>query len=159
MMKEWATVISWQDGIATLRCETQAGCSSCHSRSGCGARVLNELGPQTEHNLQVNVAEQLQPGQKVELGITEGSLLRSAFLVYMTPLLGAILGGGLLQWLVEGDFYPVLGAIAGGVAGFVLARALASRLEHDAGYAPVILQIGLPPDAFRFQSDTSQQTS
>ena len=49
MMKEWATVVSWQDGVASLRCETQAGCSSCHSRSGCGARVLNELGPQTEH--------------------------------------------------------------------------------------------------------------
>jgi len=156
MLKEWATVVSWQDGVAKLRCETQAGCSSCHSRSGCGARVLNELGPQTEHTLQVSISERLEPGQKVELGITEGSLLRSAFLVYMTPLLGVILGGGLLQGLTGGDFYSVVGAIAGGVAGFVLARALASRLEHHAGYAPVILQIGLPPDAFRFKDDSVQ---
>lgn len=155
MLKEWATVVSWQDGIAKLRCETQAGCSSCHSRSGCGARVLNELGPQTEHNLQVHIAEQLQPGQKVELGITEGSLLRSALLVYMTPLLGVILGGGLLQWLTGSDLYSVVGAVAGGVAGFLVARALASSLEQHAGYQPVILQIGLPPDAFRFQTDNA----
>ncbi|TPG64252.1 SoxR-reducing system protein RseC [Ewingella americana] len=159
MMKEWATVISWQDGIATLRCETQAGCSSCHSRSGCGARVLNELGPQTEHNLQVNIAEPLQPGQKVELGITEGSLLRSAFLVYMTPLLGVIFGGGLLQWLTQGDLYSVIGAVTGGAVGFVIARALASKLEDQAGYQPVILQIGLPPDAFRFQPKNTQLPS
>lgn len=155
MLKEWATVVSWQDGIAKLRCETQAGCSNCHSRSGCGARVLNELGPQTEHNLQVHIAEQLQPGQKVELGITEGSLIRSALLVYMTPLLGVILGGGLLQWLTQSDLYSVVGAVTGGVLGFLVARALATRLEMQAGYQPVILQIGLPPDAFRFQTDNA----
>lgn len=159
MMKEWATVISWQDGIAKLRCETQAGCSSCHSRSGCGARVLNELGPQTEHHLRINVAQQLQPGQKVELGIHEGSLLYSAFLVYMTPLLGVILGGGLLQWLTQGDLYSVIGAIAGGGLGFLAARILASRLENQSGYQPVILQIGLPPDAFRFQNEKPQISS
>ncbi len=159
MMKEWATVVSWQDGIAELRCETQAGCSSCHSRSGCGARVLNELGPQTEHNLLVNIAERLEPGQKVELGITEGSLLRSAFLIYMTPLLGVILGGGLLQWLTQGDLYSVLGALAGGAIGFVVARALAAKLENQADYQPVILQIGLPPDAFRFQHDNGRLPS
>src|SRR5471032_1520412 len=159
MLKEWATVVSWQDGVAKLRCETQAGCSSCHSRSGCGARVLNELGPQTEHTLQVSISERLEPGQKVELGITEGSLLRSAFLIYMTPLLGVILGGGLLQWLTQGDLYSVLGALAGGAIGFVVARALAAKLENQGDYQPVILQIGLPPDAFRFQHDNGRLPS
>lgn len=159
MMKEWATVISWQDGIAKLRCETQAGCSSCHSRSGCGARVLNELGPQTEHNLQIHVEQKLEPGQKVELGITEASLLYSAFLVYMTPLLGVILGGGLLQWLTQGDLYSVIGAIAGGGLGFLVARILASRLENQSGYQPIILQIGLPPDTFRFHNEKPQISS
>lgn len=154
MLKEWATVISWQNGVATLRCETQAGCNSCHSRSGCGARVLNELGPQTEHHLQVNITQSLEPGQKVELGIPEGSLLRSAFLVYMVPLIGVILGGGILQWLFEADIYAVLGAVMGGGLGFVIARSLAGRLGHQSDYQPQVLQIGLPPDALRFKSIT-----
>jgi len=154
MMKEWATVISWQNGVAQLRCETQAGCSSCHSRSGCGARVLNELGPQTEHNLQVNIVEPLEPGQKVELGIMEGSLLRSALLVYMTPLFGVIFGGGMLQWLLQADAFAVLGAVIGGAAGFAVARIFAKRLDNKAAYQPVILQVGLPPQAFRFQPES-----
>lgn len=154
MMKEWATVVSWQDGVASLRCETQAGCSSCHSRSGCGARVLNELGPQTEHNLQVNISERLEPGQKVELGIPEGSLLRSAFLVYMTPLFGVILGGGLLQALLKADVYAVVGAVLGGGLGFLLAKALAAKVDGQSVYQPVVLQVGLPPNAFRYSTES-----
>ncbi|ORJ24650.1 SoxR-reducing system protein RseC [Rouxiella badensis] len=154
MMKEWATVISWQNGVAELRCETQAGCSSCHSRSGCGSRVLNELGPQTEHNLQVSSAEPLEPGQKVELGIMEGSLLRSALIVYMLPLFGVIFGGGVLQSLFKADVYALMGAVAGGAIGFASARYLASKVSDKAAYQPVILQVGLPPNAFRFQPET-----
>ncbi|CAM3721385.1 SoxR-reducing system protein RseC [Rahnella bruchi] len=153
MMKEWATVVSWQNGIASLRCETQSGCSSCHSRSGCGARVLNELGPQTGHNLQVSFAEPLEPGQKVELGIPEGSLLRSAFLVYMTPLFGVIAGGGILQALFKADMYAVIGAVLGGGLGFIIAKALAAKVDGKAGYQPVVLQVGLPPNAFRYSAD------
>ncbi|NMP26036.1 SoxR-reducing system protein RseC [Rahnella sp. SAP-1] len=156
MMKEWATVISWQDGVAQLRCETQAGCSGCHSRSGCGARVLNELGPQTEHNLQVTIAEPLEPGQKVELGIMEGSLLRSALLVYMTPLFGVIAGGGILQWLLKGDIYALIGALVGGALGFAAARYLAAKVADKEAYQPVILQVGLPPTAFRFQPENPE---
>ncbi|WAT00016.1 SoxR-reducing system protein RseC [Rouxiella chamberiensis] len=156
MMKEWATVISWQNGVAELRCETQAGCSSCHSRSGCGSRVLNELGPQTEHNLQVNSAEQLEPGQKVELGIMEGSLLRSALLVYMIPLFGVIAGGGVLQWLLKADVYALIGAVSGGLLGFLIARYFAAQVADKEAYQPVILQVGLPPNAFRFQAEEAK---
>lgn len=99
MMKEWATVISWQNGIALLRCEPHSGCGNCHSRRGCGSHLLNELGPETDHQLQVEISQPLEPGQKVEVGISEGSLLRSASLVYLTPLVGLIAGGALFQSL------------------------------------------------------------
>lgn len=103
MMKEWATVVSWQQGVALLRCEPKAGCGSCTARSGCGARALNELVPETEHQLQVHIDQPLEPGQRVEVGIAEGSLLRSAMLVYLTPLLGMMLGGTLLQYCFGSD--------------------------------------------------------
>ena len=81
MIKEWATVVSWQNGLATVSCDVKASCSSCASRAGCGSRVLNKLGPQTTHTIVVPCDEPLTPGQKVELGIAEGSLLGSAMLV------------------------------------------------------------------------------
>ena len=88
MIKEWATVVSWQNGQALVSCDVKASCSSCASRAGCGSRVLNKLGPQTTHTIVVPCDEPLVPGQKVELGIAEGSLLSSALLVYMSPLVG-----------------------------------------------------------------------
>ncbi|PVZ85475.1 SoxR reducing system protein RseC [Serratia sp. S1B] len=144
MMKEWATVISWQQGVALLRCEPKAGCGSCSARSACGARALNELLPESQHYLQLSVSQPLQPGQRVEIGIAEGSLLRSAILVYMTPLLGLLLGGGLLQWWLGSDAAAGLGAVVGGCAAFGVARFLAKHLNQQTSYQPVILQIGLP---------------
>ena len=53
MIKEWATVVSWQNGIALVSCDVKASCNSCASRAGCGSRVLNKLGPQTSHTISV----------------------------------------------------------------------------------------------------------
>lgn len=151
MMKEWATVVSWHQGLALLRYEPQAGCANCNARSGCGTRALNALVLETEYQLQVRIEQPLEPGQRVEVGIAEGSLLRSAMLVYLTPLLGMILGGSLLQYCLGTDASAALGALLGGGAAFMLARSLAQRLGEQAAYQPIVLQIGLPPGATRLQ--------
>lgn len=64
MIKEWATVVSWQNGVALVHCDVKASCSSCASRAGCGSRVLNKLGPQTSHTLSVPCEQPLSAGQK-----------------------------------------------------------------------------------------------
>ena len=103
MIKEWATVVSWQDGVALVSCDVKASCSSCASRAGCGSRVLNKLGPQTSHTIAVSSDQPLVAGQKVELGIAEGSLLTSAILVYLSPLAGLFVMGGVFQMLFGTD--------------------------------------------------------
>ncbi|EIZ7963491.1 TPA: SoxR-reducing system protein RseC, partial [Escherichia coli] len=110
MIKEWATVVSWQNGQALVSCDVKASCSSCASRAGCGSRVLNKLGPQTTHTIVVPCDEPLVPGQKVELGIAEGSLLSSALLVYMSPLVGLFLIASLFQLLFASDVAALCGA-------------------------------------------------
>lgn len=124
MIKEWATVVSWHNGMAQVHCDVKASCSSCASRAGCGSRVLNKLGPQTSHTISVPSAEPLSVGQKVELGIAESSLLGSALLVYMAPLVGLFVMASLFQVLFSNDFASLCGAILGGVGGFLVARGL-----------------------------------
>ncbi|MCW2483787.1 SoxR reducing system RseC family protein, partial [Candidatus Symbiopectobacterium sp. NZEC135] len=97
MIKEWATVVSWHNGVAVLHCEQRSGCSGCQSRKTCGTGLLSELGLSAEQALHVPCEQPLLPGQRVELGISESSLLRSAMLVYLVPLLGLFTGAGLLQ--------------------------------------------------------------
>ena len=98
MIKEWATVVSWHNGVAQVHCDVKASCSSCASRAGCGSRVLNKLGPQTSHTISVPCEQPLAAGQKVELGIAESSLLGSAMLVYMAPLAGRCWAASAASW-------------------------------------------------------------
>ncbi|EEQ11272.1 Sigma-E factor regulatory protein RseC [Yersinia mollaretii ATCC 43969] len=111
------------------------------------------MGPESNHQLQIAISQPLEPGQKVEVGISEGSLLRSASLVYLTPLAGLITGGALFQALFVTDAFTALGAISGTGLGFLLAKKLATRIEGQSNYQPTVLQIGLPPTAIRIQQE------
>lgn len=149
MIKEWATVVSWQNGEALVQCDIKASCSSCASRAGCGSRVLNKLGPQMTHTLAVPCEQPLIAGQKVELGIGEASLLSSALLVYMSPLVGLFLMAGLFQMLFAQDLPTLCGAMLGGAGGFLVARYLSPKLANRSEWQPVIISVGLPPGVLR----------
>lgn len=153
MMKEWATVVAWRDGIATLHSEAKTSCNSCSARKGCGSHMLNQLGPKNAHVMQIASTEPLQPGQRVEVGIKESSLLSSALLVYMTPLLGLFIVAGLFQMLFHTDLAAASGALLGGAGGFILAKGLSSLLGDREAFQPVILSVALPPDAVRVNTD------
>lgn len=149
MIKEWATVISWHNGMAELRCEQRSGCSGCQSRKACGAGILSELGLATEQVLTVPCERPLLAGQRVELGISEASLLRSAVLVYLVPLIG-LLGGALLLQMVFGhDLAAMSGALLGGALAFILVRGWAGRMGKKRHYRPVILQVALPGELLK----------
>lgn len=153
MMREWATVVAWQDGIATLHTEAKTSCNSCQARKGCGSHMLNKLGPKNAHVMQIASSKPLQPGQRIELGIKESSLLGSALLVYMTPLFGLFLVAGLFQSLFSSDLAAACGALLGGIGGFIVAKGVSMKFGDREAFQPVILSIALPPDALRVESE------
>ncbi|VTM88105.1 Sigma-E factor regulatory protein rseC [Raoultella ornithinolytica] len=73
MIKEWATVVSWHNGMAQVHCDVKASCSSCASRAGCGSRVLNKLGPQTSHTISVPANSRCPPGKKSSWGLPKAA--------------------------------------------------------------------------------------
>ena len=153
MMREWATVVAWRDGIATLHTEAKTSCNSCSARIGCGSHMLNKLGPKDAHVMEIVSATPLQPGQRVELGIKESSLLGSALLVYMTPLFGLFLLAGLFQALFHSDLAAACGALLGGIGGFIVAKGVSMKVGNRAAFQPIILNVALPPDALRVESE------
>ncbi|MFC3396452.1 SoxR-reducing system protein RseC [Brenneria rubrifaciens] len=152
MIKEWATVVSWQDGMAVLRCDQSSGCGSCKSRSTCGTGLLNQLGASAEHLLTVPCAQPLESGQRIELGIAEASLLRSAVMVYFLPLLGLLIGSALFQMFLGSELSAIIGAFIGGALVFVLVKHWAKRAGKNNYYEPVILQIALPGEFLQIKS-------
>lgn len=153
MMREWATVVAWQDGIVTLHTEAKTSCNSCQARKGCGSHMLNKLGPKNAHVMQIASSKPLQPGQRIELGIKESSLLGSALLVYMTPLFGLFVVAGLFQSLFNSDLAAACGALLGGIGGFIVAKGVSMKFGDREAFQPVILSIALPPDALRVESE------
>ncbi|WP_369310631.1 SoxR-reducing system protein RseC [Providencia rettgeri] len=145
MVKEWATVVRWQNGRALLRYGSSSGCGSCGARKTCGSYALSKIGPNTEHELEIAIEQPLVEGQKIEVGIPEGSLIRSAMLVYLTPILGLFIFAGLAQSFDIEQFGVAISGVVGGVIGFFTARKLATYWRDDAAFQPVVLQIGLPP--------------
>ncbi|MEC5318930.1 SoxR-reducing system protein RseC [Brenneria populi subsp. brevivirga] len=152
MIKEWATVISWQDGVAVLHCEQRSGCGGCQSRSTCGTGLLNQLGAPAEHQLRVPCAQPLQAGQRIELGIAEARLLQSAVMVYLVPLVGLFAGAALLQSLFANEFSAVFGALLGGGLAFLSVKRWARSLGKKGRYQPVILQIALPGESLKISA-------
>lgn len=149
MMREWATVIEWRNGIATLICERQSGCSGCQSHSSCGMKVLNKLGSdKNSRELKIPIPQPLAVGQRVELGIDESILLKSALLIYSVPLLFLFLGLFFAYLLLgSDDLSLVLGAGVGIVTGFIIARFYAIRMERNVRYHPLVLNITTSADS------------
>lgn len=152
MIKEWGTVYAWRDGIAWVSCDVKSSCSGCVSKATCGTRILNKLGPQTKHHIQIAWPEPLTAGQKVELGIAERSLLGSALLVYMLPLAGLFMMAGIFQGLFATDLAALSGALLGGVGGFLVARGWAAKLSRQSAWQPVILSVAKPQADFSIET-------
>ncbi|VDY38890.1 SoxR reducing system protein RseC [Salmonella enterica subsp. arizonae] len=152
MIKEWATVVSWQNGQAVVSCDVKASCSSCASRAGCGSRVLNKLGPQTSHT--IVCAKRGAAGARAEsrAGNRRKSLLGSALLVYMSPLAGLFFCAALFRYCLDLTLAALSGAVLGGMGGFLVARGYSRKLSERDAWQPVILNVALPPGLVRVET-------
>ncbi len=144
MMREWATVISWHDGVAILHSETKTSCNRCSARKGCGSHLLNQIGPKNAHIIEIRCQNPLQPGQRVELGIGEKNLLGSAMLVYMAPLVSLFVIASVFYILLDTDLAAITGALLGGIGGFLVAKSLVAHISSRSDFQPVILTVALP---------------
>jgi positive regulator of sigma E activity len=96
------------------------------------------------HTLSVPCDQPLVAGQKVELGIGEASLLTSALLVYMSPLVGLFLMSALFQMLLI-RIWPHVRRHIGWGWRFFTGASFSPKLANRSEWQPVIISVGLPP--------------
>ena len=131
--------------VATQRKTT---CGSCAAKAACGQGLLNSLSADKKpHTVKVRSDLQLREGDQVTLGISEDSLVRGAFLVYMLPLLLMFAAALAVNTFNVAEPWVIFAAVLGFLGGAVWVRFYSARYLDEAAMQPVVLkaQIALRP--------------
>lgn len=106
--------------VATQRKTT---CGSCSAKAACGQGILNSLSADKQpHTIKVRSDLQLREGDQVTLGVSENALVRSAFLVYMLPLLAMLASAIAVSTLEVSEPWVILAGVLGFVGGAASVR-------------------------------------
>lgn len=154
MIEEQARVVKCEDKYVWVETQRQSSCGHCSVKNGCGTQVLSKvLGNKVARVRCLNIQEtnsgknswQLQPGDKVIIGLKESALFSGSLLVYFLPLVVMILFGGLSVfaagiWWPEGtDLLSAIASFTGLFVGLYLARNYSqNKSQHQ--YEPVIIK-------------------
>ena len=147
MITTLATIVSTQDHTITVHCQQQSTCGSCASKSSCGSGIVENSLPKHIHEvvLKTPQAQQLTIGQWVEIGLSERSMIHSALLMYMIPLLGLLIGcvvGAVFFGDTNGHESGIIAcSVLFSGLGFGISRYFARRLEQNSDYHPSLLRI------------------
>jgi sigma-E factor negative regulatory protein RseC len=121
MLEQTAEVIKTAaDGI-WVRAVEPSGCGTCGGQ-GCASRRIAEMFQRKPRLFLVDCDLSLSPGDRIVVGIANGSVLNSALRVYGLPL-GLMLAGALLAQAIQpGDGPALVGMLLGGLVGWLVAR-------------------------------------
>ncbi len=121
MLEQTAEVMRTASDGVWVQAVEPSGCGTCGGQ-GCSSRRITELFQRKPRHFLVDCDLSLSPGDRVVVGIAEGSVLRSALRAYGLPL-GLMLSGALLAQAIQpGDGAALSGMVLGGLAGWVVAR-------------------------------------
>ena len=144
MLTESAVVIEYESGKAKVKCQSQSACGSCAAKSACGNSALSELtgsGARGEHIFTVETITPLKVGQRVEIGLSEHSLIKSALLMYCIPLFTLVFSTLLFDSLFSHELVSVFFIFISTALSFLGVRWYAQKLNRKAAYQPVLLRV------------------
>ena len=144
MLTESAVVIEYESGKAKVKCQSQSACGSCAAKSACGNSALSELtgsGARGEHIFTVETITPLKVGQRVEIGLSEHSLIKSALLMYCVPLFTLLFSTLLFDSLLSHELVSVFFIFISTALSFLGVRWYAQKLNHKSAYQPVLLRV------------------
>ncbi|BBB30963.1 SoxR reducing system RseC family protein [Neptunomonas japonica] len=143
MIEENATVVSTTAGRVLIESFRSSACGQCQARHSCGQKAISEWASSKMTQLEIDNPHGLDVGigDKVVVGIDEGSFLKASALMYLLPLVVMLLLGGLANRWIGTEVSTIIFSFVGLVVGFIGARLLGRQLEKSCQYKPVLLRI------------------
>lgn len=129
-------------GRALVQVRRAEACHACTARGAC-----QSLGGKTQDiNLVVENTLGAEPGDDVELCLTEGSVIRASAVLYLLPATSLVLGCW-AGWATAGrlglgaDPATFLGAGLGLAMGFLAAKLCAAKMSRSPKYLPELTAV------------------
>ena len=142
MLRESAVVISYENGIAKVKCQSQSACGQCSAKNNCGTSSLSELnGKRGEHIFNVETLMPLREGQIVEIGLEEKSMLLSALLMYVVPLLTLLIATMLSDYISHNEILRAILIFGLTALSFIFVKSYSRKLGQQTEFQPVLLRV------------------
>ncbi|MBS98387.1 MAG: hypothetical protein CMI01_06885 [Oceanospirillaceae bacterium] len=143
MIEEVVQVSRVEGGDIWVEASRQSACGSCSSKKSCGQGALSDWMSGSSVELTVLNPTGLLPkvGERVVVGLEEGSLIRASLLVYLLPLVTLVLFAVIARGLGSSENIQILAGLIGLAAGFVGAKTLGSRASDTGCYQPILLRL------------------
>lgn len=142
MITEQAVVTRRDGARVEVRLLRESACGGCELGMSCGTGAIGRLLGSRSRPLRIECGAALEPGDRVELQLSESDLARASLTLYGVPLVGMLAAGlaAALGGLPELAVAAV--SVAGLYLGFRLASRLAARLDR-AGVKPRVVDAGV----------------
>ena len=150
-MEELAEVVSIENGMISVSSQVKSSCNSCSQVSTCASGQVAKAIPHKKLSFTLPVSallnhQHVQVGDCVVLTLPEVDVLKSAWQVYLLPIIGLVSFSALGQWLVmQGVLSHELLALGvgliGGYLGYRIAKHMQNHPEHQEKLQPKILRV------------------
>lgn len=118
-MRTEAVVIAVEDRVATIKLNRKSACEGCHkSEDGKGCSVCSLLGADREFTATAKNPIGARVGDRVEVETESSRVLFYAALVFLLPLLCALLFWGIATIFTDQMHWKLLTALLGFIASF-----------------------------------------
>lgn len=153
MIEERAVILSLDTSsiaagqtLATLEIERKTACGLCGKTRGCGNSLWGKLFAHKRNAFKASNGIDAKVGQAVIVGINEQALLKSAFFLYIVPLVTMFLASMLMLKVLNTDAGAMIGAVIGLALGLAWVKGFSAGRQYFVMHQPVILRMALPEE-------------
>lgn len=140
MIEESGVVVTVEPDAVWVATQRKTTCGSCSARMTCGQGLMTRLASDKKpHLIKISTDLLLHEGDQVTLGMPEAFLVRSAFLVYMLPLLAMFISALGVNALNASEPWIIFAAALGFFAGALWVRYYSDRYIDAIAIQPIVL--------------------
>lgn len=136
MIKEVGHIVKLEGEVAWVQTQVTSTCNACAAKSNCGtSSIAKAFGDKSVIN-QVHNDKQAKVGDRVEIGIPEDSLITGALLIYLLPLVTAVIAAlvaefWLSQLLTMSEPLLIVLTFLGGWLGLLIAKRTIKQADEQ----------------------------